>query len=361
MKLTEGQLRKIIRSVLMVEAVGDFKTEYYDYDEKNDTFAAMEGRAKEDPYTYKVNWDSMKFSDAGMTEFKVDIPTKNGKSFNKSFSVKASDSSVSKGVGKLLADMRAVYFSNYPDQVDAKGKAKEKLVSGADKSKAAEFKDFLESMVEVSGVAMGSKVKEPAKNAEPKGEPEASEKESGESKQAVDFYIRKVKKGDKTVGQRVGTTRGILAMSDYQEGTDVPLNNILLNPATPNEKMFVPIKTASKYDNYIDEAITLDELIKKSESAKVSLDGALRSTTSGFLLHSEFKNSKKDINGQVCYKFASDVGLIVYFKPDDFVNGSSYALIDGAEAILFIDGPLGNNFYIKDYKLDAATGRLNLK
>jgi len=178
MKLTESQLRKIIRSVLIVEAVGDFKTEYYDYDEKNDTFAAMERRAKEDPYTYKVNWDSMKFSDEGMTELKVDVPTKNGKPFNKSFSVKASDSSVGKGVGKLLADMRAVYFSNYPNQVDAKGKAKEKLVSGKDESKAAEFKDFLASMVQASGVAMGSKVKEPAKKAEPKGGSEASEKEA---------------------------------------------------------------------------------------------------------------------------------------------------------------------------------------
>lgn len=177
MKLTESQLRKIIRSVLMVEAVGDFKTEYYDYDEKNDTFKSMERRAKEDPYTYKVNWDSMKFSDEGMTEFKVDIPTKNGKPFNKSFSVKSNTSNVSKGVGKLLADMRAVYFSNYPNQVDAKGKAKEKLVSGVDESKAAKFKDFLESMVKVSDVAMGSKVKEPVKKAEPKGEPEASKKE----------------------------------------------------------------------------------------------------------------------------------------------------------------------------------------
>ena len=178
MKITEGQLRKIIRSVLMVEAVGDFKTEYYDYDEQSDTFAAMERRAKEDPYAYKVNWDSIKFSDAGITEFKVDVPTKNGKPFNKSFSVKATATSVGKGVGKLLADMRAVYFSNYPNQVDAKGKAKEKLVSGKDESKAAKFKDFLASMVEVSGVAMGSKVKEPVKKSEPKGESEASKKEA---------------------------------------------------------------------------------------------------------------------------------------------------------------------------------------
>ena len=77
------------------------------------------------------------------------------------------------------------------------------------------------------------------------------------------------------------------------------------------------------------------------------------------MLYKEFADSKKtDNQSQICYKFASDVGLIVYFKPTDFVSGSNIKLKDGAEAILFINGPTANNFYIKGYKLDAATGRL---
>ena len=363
MKLTESQLRKIIRSVLMVEAAtlsfDDDKIENSEYklarfnqslDSKegvkqglsNAKFVAAEGNT--DPYGYYVDAGRViKWIKApeGEKKLTVDVVSKGDKQLkNKSFDI--TPENISKGGIKKLALAFASVMEN--ESFRAKIKAGQNITD-------EQINSFLSFLLQDEAAT------DPYGESEQ--EPSSPEQEPGESKQEVDFYIRKAKKGDTTVGQQVGTSLGTIA--DYQEKELVPLDNILLNPQKINNRMHVPTKPYSKYNSYIDKAITLEELIKKSESARVSLDGAVRSTTSGFLLHNEFKNSENDSNGQVCYKFASDVNLIVYFKPGAFVENSDFKLKDGAEAILFINGPLGNNCYIKDYKLDAATGRLNLK
>ena len=359
MKLTESQLRKIIRSVLMVEAaalsfdVNKIENSEYKlarFNQSPDSNAAVEqglsnakfvaAEGNTDPYGYHVNASRViKWIKApeGEKKLTVDIVSKGDKQLkNKSFDI--TPENISKGGIKKLALAFASVMEN------ESFRAKIKAGQGIDDEQINSFLSFLlqdEAATDPYG--------------ESEQEPSSPEQEPGESKQEVDFYIRKAKKGDTTVGQQVGTSLGTIA--DYQEKELVPLDNILLNPQKINNRMHVPTKPYSKYNSYIGEAITLQQLLEKAPT--YNQFKTIDDVTAGYLLYKEFANSKdSDGDEQTCYKFASDVGLIVYFNPAGFVENSDFKLKDGAEAILYIDGPTANNFYIKGYKLDAATGRL---
>jgi hypothetical protein len=360
MKLTESQLRKIIRSVLMVEAAtlsfdvdkienSEYKLARFnqspDSNEgvkqglSNAKFVAAEGNT--DPYGYYVDAGRViKWIKApeGEKKLTVDIVSKGDKQLkNKSFDI--TPENISKGGVKKLA----LAFASVMDTASFKGAVR-----------AGQGKDITDEQIDsfLSFLLEGEAATDP--EGESEQEPSSPEQEPGESKQEVFFYIRqaRTKKGE-TVGQTVGTT--LQTMADYQEKELVPLDNILLNPKNINNRMHVPTKPYSKYNSYIGEAITLQQLLEKAPT--YNQFKTIDDVTAGYLLYKEFANSKySDGDEQTCYKFASDVGLIVYFKPTDFI--SDFKLKDGAEAILYIDGPTSNNFYIKGYKLDAATGRL---
>ena len=360
MKLTESQLRKIIRSVLMVEAATlSFDTDKIENSEyklarfkqgpnskegvkqglSNAKFVAAEGNT--DPYGYYVDAGRViKWIKApeGEKKLTVDIVSKGDKQLkNKSFDI--TPENISKGGVKKLA----LAFASVMDTASFKG-----VVKAGQNITDEQINSFLSFLLQDEAAI------DP--EGESEQEPSSPEQEPGESKQEVDFYIRQARtKEGKTVGQQVGTSLG--TMVDYQEKELVPLDNILLNPKKINNRMHVPTKPYSKYNTYIGEAITLQELLE-NEPSKGSVTYQ-KIDDAPNLLYVEIPNSKKeDKDKQICYKFASDVGLIVYFNPAGFVENSDFKLKDGAEAILYIDGPAFHNYYIEGYKLDAATGRL---
>lgn len=364
MKLTESQLRKIIRSVLMLEAATlSFDTDKIENSEyklarfkqapdsntavagdlNNAKFVAAAGNT--DPYGYHVNAGRViKWIKApeGEKKLTVDVVSKGDKQLkNKSFDI--TPENISKGGVKKLALAFASVMENESFRV--KIKAGQNITD-------EQINSFLSFLLQDEAAT------DP--EGESEQEPSSPEQEPGESKQAVDFYIRKVKKGDTTVGQLYGA-RSWQQMEDYQRGELVPLNNINLK-TTDNKKIHIAVKQQSKYKSYLTEAITLNQLLEEKPSKRSvqykSIDDVPKG--SGTLLYTEISKSKEtDNESQTCYRFASDVALIVYFKPDAFI--SNFKLQDGAEAILYIDGPAFHNYYIKGYKLDAATGRLNLK
>ena len=142
---------------------------------------------------------------------------------------------------------------------------------------------------------------------------------------------------------------------DYQENTPVPLNNVSLDhPGFGAEKMIF-LDTSSAYSSYSSRRSGNDSFANLNDFLKYAADksriGKLSNvpSLSGDVLYKELEKSEStDANGAKTYKFASDVHLEWHMnvKPEA-------KLKDGKEIILFINGPMKFNYYVKGYKYDA--------